>query len=305
MNQVDHFPGVRHGVGPAALGGAQERLRALRVVEDLPFGRDQAVPVEVDAVVQRIDDQGRNARMPQEVGLAGQVGAHGVHAPGHEVGRVPGVGDDLHGVQGHALGGEHGRDLHVCRRGHHDALPMQVVGGTDSPVPQGQEHVRRMLENGGQHHQGFALAAPYQDRRRFHGEFGLAGQQAVRRLGPGSALQQFHVEALFAEKPMLQGRVIPGELELVAPFELQADLCGGRGAQGRAGAEHEHERQHDGGNPPGKAHQLEQRGITAGYDIVHPVEVPAHGARSRPNSQSAPSHGPPPHFPDDRGPHPV
>lgn len=81
-----------------------------------------------------------------------------------------------------------------------------------------------VLENGGQDHQRVARQAPDQDRRRIHGEFGPARKEAVDGSVAGGPFEELDIEPFLAEIALLQSRVVPGELELVAPFELQADL---------------------------------------------------------------------------------
>ena len=118
---------------------------------------------------------------------------------------------------------EHGRDVVALRR-IHQAMPLELRHGGDAGAARHQHDRGGVLEDHRQHHEVAAVGAVEQDARRAHPEVSLAGRHRLGGVHLRTALANLHIKAGVAVKAFLEGRVIPGELKLVLPFELQRDV---------------------------------------------------------------------------------
>ena len=171
----DHLLRALHGLLPTLLGGLQEGLYLSRMPTDFLLGGEEAVPVEINAVVAGAHDAGPDAELRQLVRLHGEVGGHAVHLPIHEILEVPGVGDDADRGGIDPLLEQHGPELRralIIQR--HHGLPGEVRGPGQVVLLPREHDVGRVLEDGGQHHDGLALRAGQQQVRVADAELGAA-----------------------------------------------------------------------------------------------------------------------------------
>lgn len=83
---------------------------------------------------------------------------------------------------------------------------------------------RGMLKDHPEHSNARRAGLFKQNAGRADPEVDLALLDRPHGVDVGPALPDFDVETSVPIKPLLQRSVIPGELELVQPFELQGDL---------------------------------------------------------------------------------
>ena len=126
-------------------------------------GGEQAVAVEIYAMVRRPDERDRDPHLLQLVGLHAEVPGHGVRAAFNEVLKVPRMRheDDLGRVQAFVQEHGFGLDLPLVEL-HHDPLAHQVLGPFNSIGGAGHQDIGRVLVDRCHHHHRQSLGPRHQ-----------------------------------------------------------------------------------------------------------------------------------------------
>ncbi len=229
QDQVGHFFGMGHGIGPAFHAGGAKGLDPLGMARDLVFAGEQIVAVKIDAGRARAVHVVLEADAVEVIGFIGRIRREGVDPALDQVVDVVSVLDPNQAADGHPFLLEVGGQLVGLgqlfgERADHDALAFDLADVGRGVFLAHQQHVGRMLEHHAQHHQRLAGHARQQRAGAAGAIFGRAVDHAALWLAAILAFVDLHFQPGVAVIAFFNGRVIAGKLELVGVLELQAHL---------------------------------------------------------------------------------
>ena len=221
--------GMLQRVVPALEARAHEGGDTLRLTANLVFSGEERVPVEVDPIVDGAQEGRLDALHAKELGLDRRIGGHRVHPTLDQVGEVPRLRPDLDASGVDSLADQHPPELGgPLVVGEHHPGADEVRRRANGPVPAAHDHVGRVLKDRRADHEGLSFEAGQQDVGVAGPEIGAPAEDRGHGRPVAPALPDADLEALGGVAALGLGRVVAGELELMAPLQLEADriACG-------------------------------------------------------------------------------